>query len=93
MGKTVGQMIAKWRKAKCETQEQLAYALGCSRGAVAKWENDENALKAPDIISLAKHFGITTDALLLGSFNQQWNHTEQACQEQQHKHLRTMKNS
>lgn len=40
MNETIGSRIAKFRKAKNMTQEELANQLGVSSQAVSKWENE-----------------------------------------------------
>lgn len=60
----IGKNIAKLRKLKNLTQEQLAEMVGVSPQAVSKWEN---GLSCPDITllpTIAKIFGITVDELL-----------------------------
>lgn len=66
MNETIGNRIAKFRKAKGMTQEDLAAKLGVSSQAVSKWEND---ISCPDIgllPALASALGVTTDELLTG---------------------------
>lgn len=66
MNETIGNRIAKFRKAKGMTQEELASKLGVSSQAVSKWEND---VSCPDISllpQLSKVLGVTTDELLTG---------------------------
>ena len=66
MNETIGSRIAKYRKQKGLTQEELANAMGVSSQAVSKWEND---ISCPDIGSLpklAKLLGVTTDTILSG---------------------------
>ena len=46
---SVGERISELRKAKNLSQGQLADAVGISRQAVSKWEND---LSSPDTIHL-----------------------------------------
>ncbi len=63
MNETMGSIIARLRKEKGLTQEQLANELGISYQAVSKWENE---LSSPDISALpllADIFGVTVDAL------------------------------
>ncbi len=40
MNETIGNRIAKFRKAKGMTQEDLVNQLGVSSQAVSKWENE-----------------------------------------------------
>ncbi len=61
---TIGQNIARYRKEKGITQEQLSEICGVSPQAVSKWEND---ISCPDITllkPLARIFGISVDELL-----------------------------
>ena len=62
--KSLSEML-KENRTRCKmTQEFVAEALGVSRQAVSKWEND---LSCPDITllpQLARLFGVTTDELL-----------------------------
>lgn len=64
MKETLGQKIARLRKEKNYTQDDLAKKFNVSTQAVSKWEND---LSAPDISilkDLAKTLGVTIDYLL-----------------------------
>lgn len=66
MNETIGSRIAKFRKARNMTQEDLANVMGITAQAVSKWEND---LSCPDISILSKlcrTLGVTTDELLEG---------------------------
>lgn len=66
MNETIGSRIAKSRKQKGMTQEDLAQQMGVSAQAVSKWEND---ISCPDIAALPKLctiLGITADELLSG---------------------------
>lgn len=61
---TLGQRIAKYRKEKGLTQDELASKLNISPQAVSKWEND---ITSPDISTLpvlADIFDISIDELL-----------------------------
>lgn len=63
MNDVIGANIAKLRKEKNMTQEQLANLVGISYQAVSKWEN---GLSSPDVSSfplLADVFGVTIDEL------------------------------
>lgn len=67
---TIGSRIAKWRKEKGLTQEELAAKLGVSAQAVSKWEND---ISCPDISllpQLVRVLGVTADELLTGKTNE-----------------------
>ncbi len=60
---SIGENIAKYRKAKSLTQEQLGQLLGVTNQAVSKWES---GVSMPDIMLLpeiANALGITLDAL------------------------------
>ena len=64
MKETLGQKIARLRKEKNYTQDDLAKRFNVSTQAVSKWEND---LSAPDISilkDLAKTLGVSVDYLL-----------------------------
>ena len=66
MNETIGDRIAKYRKAMGMTQEDLANQMGVSSQAVSKWEND---VSCPDISllpQLCKILGVSTDELLMG---------------------------
>lgn len=70
MNETIGNRIAKYRKAKGMTQEELASVMGVSSQAVSKWEND---VSCPDISllpQLCRVLGITSDELLTGNTNE-----------------------
>lgn len=63
MNDVIGANIARLRKEKNMTQEQLANHMGISFQAVSKWEN---GLSSPDVSSfpmLADVFGVTIDEL------------------------------
>ena len=63
---TLGNRIARLRKRKDITQDQLAEYMGISAQAVSKWEND---ITCPDITALPKladYFNVTVDELLRG---------------------------
>ena len=63
MNDVIGANIAKLRKEKNMTQDQLANLMGISFQAVSKWEN---GLSSPDVSSfpmLADVFGVTIDEL------------------------------
>ena len=64
MKETLGQRIARLRKEKKLTQEDLAKKFNVTTQAISKWEND---LSAPDISilkELANTLGVTIDYLL-----------------------------
>ncbi|HNX15108.1 MAG TPA: helix-turn-helix transcriptional regulator [Oscillospiraceae bacterium] len=63
---TLGNRIARLRKRKEITQDELAEYMGISPQAVSKWEND---ITCPDITALPKladYFNVTVDELLRG---------------------------
>ena len=66
MNETIGNRIAKYRKAKGLTQEELAGLLGVSSQAVSKWENDASCPDIALLPQLCRALGITTDELLTG---------------------------
>lgn len=60
---TLGNNIAKLRKAKGMTQEALANALGVTNQAVSKWESGQSCPDIALLPALADLFGITLDEL------------------------------
>ena len=66
MNESIGNRIAKFRKAKGMTQEDLANQLGVSSQAVSKWENDASCPDISLLPQLCKVLGVTTDELLTG---------------------------
>ena len=66
MNETIGNRIAKFRKAKGMTQEELANQLGVSSQAVSKWENDASCPDISLLPQLGRVLGVTTDELLTG---------------------------
>lgn len=66
MNETIGNRIAKFRKVKGLTQEELAAQLGVSSQAVSKWENDASCPDIALLPQLCKVLGVTTDELLTG---------------------------
>lgn len=66
MNETIGSRIAKFRKAKNMTQEELANMLGISSQAVSKWENDASCPDISLLPQLCRILDITTDELLTG---------------------------
>ena len=69
MNETIGSRIAKFRKEKGRTQEDLANLMGVSAQAVSKWENDASCPDISLLPKLAQILGITTDELLTGKNN------------------------
>ena len=70
MNETMGNRIAKYRKAKGMTQEELANAMGVSSQAVSKWENDASCPDISLLPQLSKVLGISTDELLTGKHDE-----------------------
>ena len=66
MNESIGNRIAKYRKAKGLTQEGLASQMGVSSQAVSKWETDASCPDISALPHLCKILGITTDELLTG---------------------------
>ena len=70
MNETIGNRIAKFRKEKNKTQEDLANLLGVSSQAVSKWENDASCPDISLLPQLCEVLGITADELLTGKNNE-----------------------
>lgn len=66
MNESIGNRIAKYRKAKGLTQEGLASQMGVSSQAVSKWETDASCPDISALPQLCRILGITTDELLTG---------------------------
>lgn len=66
---TIGKRIAKYRKEKGMTQEELASRMGVSGQAVSKWETDASCPDISILPQLCSVLGITTDELLTGKTN------------------------
>lgn len=66
MTETIGNRIAKYRKAKGLTQEALANLMGVSSQAVSKWETDASCPDISALPQLCKILGVSTDELLTG---------------------------
>ena len=67
---TFGDKLAKLRKQKNLTQEQLADILGVSRQSVSKWESDISYPETEKLISLARLFKCSTDYLLIDEYSE-----------------------
>lgn len=67
MNESIGNRIAKYRKAKGLTQEALANQMGVSSQAVSKWETDASCPDISALPQLCGILGITTDELLTGN--------------------------
>lgn len=61
---TLGEKLARLRKARGMSQEQLAAALGVSRQAVSKWGLGEAVPDVSRVVAMSELFGVTTDYLL-----------------------------
>ena len=70
MNESIGARIAKYRKAKGLTQEELANKLGVSSQAVSKWENDASCPDISLLPQLCQVLGVSTDELLTGKNNE-----------------------
>lgn len=64
---TFSNMLVHLRERNHITREGLAEQLKVSRQAVQNWESGAEMPDTDNVIRLAKLFGVTTDALLLGS--------------------------
>ncbi len=62
----IGKFIAKKRKEKDLTQQELAEKLGVTYQAISKWENGRGMPDYPLFEPLCKELGITTSELLSG---------------------------
>ena len=70
MNETIGRRIAKFRKEKNMTQEELASLIGVSSQAVSKWENDASCPDISLLPQVCEVLGITADELLTGKNNE-----------------------
>ena len=61
---TTGEKIAKCRKDKDLTQEQLAETLGVTRQAVSRWEGDLAFPETDTLMKMSRLFGVSCDYLL-----------------------------
>ncbi len=68
--KTLGARIAELRRAKGYSQEYVAEAVGVSRQAVSKWEQDQSAPDTYNLIALAGILGVTVEYLATGAMPQ-----------------------
>lgn len=58
-----GKIIKDLRKASGETQEDIASAIGTSSPLISQWETGARTPSTPMLLHLAKHFGVSIDAL------------------------------
>ena len=70
MNESIGKRIARLRKEKGMSQENLAEKIGVSPQAVSKWENDQSCPDISLLPKLVKLLGVTSDELLTGETNQ-----------------------
>jgi transcriptional regulator with XRE-family HTH domain len=64
MNVEIAQRLAKLRREKGFSQEELAEKLGLSRQAVSKWERAESSPDTDNLIALAGIYGMSIDSLL-----------------------------
>ena len=64
----ISEKIRTLRKSKGMSQEELAGQVNISRQAVSRWENGTALPDADNIVQLSKLFGVTTDYLLMDSY-------------------------
>lgn len=72
----IGKFIAKLRKAKNLTQQQLGDMVGVGGKSVSKWERGINMPDISIINEVSKILGITSDELLKGEFNRKSTNEE-----------------
>ena len=65
----IGKFIAKLRKDKNMTQEQLVEKLGVNSKSISRWENGRNMPDLSLLIPLSNELGITVNDLLSGKKN------------------------
>ena len=63
MNEKLGEIIARLRKEKGMTQEDLARELNISYQAVSKWENGISSPDISNIKAIAQLFGVSIDSL------------------------------
>jgi putative transcriptional regulator len=56
--------LAELRKARGETQTDVARIAGCTQENVSKWEAGRHPMPLPTAVRLARHFGVTIDELM-----------------------------
>jgi transcriptional regulator with XRE-family HTH domain len=57
---TFGSRFRTLRKARQQTQEQVAKEIGVAGAAVSQWENDETTPTNDNVKKIGKHFGVDT---------------------------------
>lgn len=68
----LGEKLKELRKAKGQTQEQVAKYLGVSRAAYSHFENNRNEPDYNILDKLANYYEVTTDYLLNRNSTPQW---------------------
>ena len=66
---TLGNSINKLRTNANMSQEQFADLFSVSQQSVQKWETDAATPELSKLVMIAKHFGVSLDALILGNGN------------------------
>lgn len=66
---TIGKSINKLRTNANMSQEQFADLFSVSQQSVQKWETDVATPELSKLVSIAKYFGVSLDALILGNGN------------------------
>jgi len=66
---TLGEKLAKLRKEKGLSQEEVADRINVTRQTVSKWELDQSLPDFDKIIPICKLFNITSDELLTGDMD------------------------
>lgn len=67
---TLGERLAKLRKEKGLSQEEVADKINVTRQTVSKWELDQSLPDFDRIMPLCKLYGISSDELLTGNIEQ-----------------------
>lgn len=62
--KEFGNRLRELRKERSLTLEQLGKHTNLTKATLSRWENNRAEIKAPELVLLAKYFGVTTDYLL-----------------------------
>lgn len=73
---TLGEKLAKLRKGKNITQEQLADYLGVSRQSISKWESDIAYPETEKLVRISELFECSLDYLLKESITEKEDKTE-----------------
>ena len=66
---TLGNAINRLRLNAGMSQEQFAGLFHVSQQSVQKWENGDSVPELSKLIAIAKRFGVSLDALILGNNN------------------------